>query len=140
MPRTYKPTGNPLGRPKVDIKKDEFEKLCAIQCTKQEIADWYRCSEDSIERFCHREYGASFAVVYAQKKSVGKISLRRRQFQTAEKGNTSMLIWLGKQYLGQSEKQEVAVSRSDDETVKEMEQYFNGRKGDDNGSDQRSDT
>lgn len=36
----------------------------------------------------------------------GKISLRRYQFSSAKKGNTAMLIWLGKQYLNQSEKVE----------------------------------
>lgn len=128
MPRTYKPTGNPIGRPKIEVNKVEFEKLCAIQCTKQEIADWFRCSHDTIDRWCMKEYGEPFATIFEQKKSVGKISVRRRQFQVAEKGNTSMLIWLGKQYLGQSEKQEVAVSHNDDETLKEMEQYFNNRK------------
>lgn len=128
MPRTYKPTGNPTGRPKTAINKVEFEKLCAIQCTLEEIAGWFGCSHDTIERWCHKEYGDRFANVYAQKRSIGKTSIRRRQFQVAEKGNTSMLIWLGKQYLGQSEKQEVAVSHNDDETIKEMEQFFNARK------------
>ena len=39
--------------------------------------------------------------------SEGKISLRRYQFRQAEKGNASLLIWLGKQYLGQTDKQEI---------------------------------
>lgn len=125
MPR--KPTGNPTGRPLTDIRKEEFEKLCAIQCTKPEIADWFRCSEDTIDRWCYREYGVSFAVIYAQKRSVGRISLRRRQFQTAEKGNASMLIWLGKQYLGQTERAEVAINQSMDESIKKMEDFFNGK-------------
>lgn len=33
----------------------------------------------------------------------GKRSLRRWQMQTAEKGNVAMLIFLGKQYLGQKD-------------------------------------
>jgi hypothetical protein len=33
-----------------------------------------------------------------------KISLRRQQIETAKKGNVSMLIWLGKQLLDQSDK------------------------------------
>ena len=127
MPRTYKPTGNPIGRPRADIKVDEFEKLCAIQCTKQEIADWFRCSEDSVDRFCKRQYGEAFAVVHEQKKSVGKISLRRRQYQVAEKGNTSMLIWLGKQYLGQRETAEVKVEQSIDESIKKMDDFFTSK-------------
>lgn len=56
----------------------------------------------------------------------GKISLRRTQFRMAET-NVSMAIWLGKQILGQKDQQEVAVSSADvDETVKRMNEYFNG--------------
>ena len=36
-----------------------------------------------------------------------KIALKKKQFDMAMKGNVPMLIWLGKQYLGQMDKQEV---------------------------------
>ena len=115
------------GRPRTEISKVDFEKLCGIQCTQEEIAGWFRCSPDTIDRWCQREYNQSFAEIYKQKKSVGRISLRRRQFQTAEKGNASMLIWLGKQYLGQTERAEVTVAQSMDESIKKMEDFFNGK-------------
>ena len=127
MPRTYKPTGNPTGRPKTAINKVEFEKLCAIQCTLEEIAGWFGCSHDTIERWCHQEYGDRFANVYAQKRSIGKTSIRRRQFQVAEKGNTSMLIWLGKQYLGQRETAEIKVDQTTDESIKKMDDFFKSK-------------
>ena len=37
----------------------------------------------------------------------GKASLRRMQYGAANKGNVTMQIWLGKQYLGQNDKQEI---------------------------------
>ena len=37
------------------------------------------------------------------------------QWKAAERGNTSMLIWLGKQILGQSDKQEISMSKPIDE-------------------------
>ena len=37
----------------------------------------------------------------------GKIELRKKQWEIAMDGNVKMLIWLGKQYLGQSESPEV---------------------------------
>ena len=116
-----------MARPRIDIDRTQFEKLCSIQCTKEEIAGYFDCSEDTIERWCKRTYKASFAVVFAQKRGVGKISLRRTQWQMAEH-NVSMAIWLGKQYLGQAERQEVAVSMSDDDTIREMEAYFDKQK------------
>ena len=59
-----KPTGNPNGRPKKEIDRQEFEKLCGLQCTLEEIAGWFGVSEDTIERWVKRECGASFADTY----------------------------------------------------------------------------
>lgn len=38
---------------------------------------------------------------------IGKASLRRMQFKSAEDGNVTMQIWLGKQMLGQRDKSEI---------------------------------
>lgn len=116
-----------MARPRIEIDKEQFEKLCSIQCTLIEIAGYFNCSEDTIEKWCKREYKKNFTDVFKQKRGVGKISLRRSQFRMAET-NPTMAIWLGKQYLGQTEKQEVSVSVKDDETIKEMEDYFNAKK------------
>jgi IS30 family transposase len=87
-----------------EIKWKEFDKLCAIQCLKAEIASWFNVSEDTIERAVKREQGVSYAVYYAQKAEKGKINLRRQQWQLALQGDKTMLIWLGKQHLMQSDK------------------------------------
>lgn len=116
-----------MARPRIDIDREQFEKLCGLQCTKEELAGFFDCSEDTIERWCRREYHDSFAVVFSKKRVTGKISLRRSQFRMADT-NPTMAIWLGKQYLGQTEKQEVTVAVQEDDTTKEMEQYFADRK------------
>lgn len=90
------------GRPKKDIPKDQFEKLCGLQCTEEEIAGYFNCSIETISRFCKREYKTTFVEVYKKLSANGKISLRRNQFRLSEK-NAAMAIWLGKQYLGQRE-------------------------------------
>ena len=82
--------------------KKQFEDLCALQCTLIEFAGWFNCSDDTIENWCKATYGMTFSEVFKLKRSKGTISLRRRQFQLAEK-NPTMAIWLGKQYLGQKE-------------------------------------
>ena len=114
-----------MARPRINIEKDQFEKLCSIQCTLDEISGFFNCSEDTIERWCVREYGEGFAEIYAKKRGLGKVSLRRSQFRMAET-NPTMAIWLGKQYLGQTDRQEVAISNTD-ESIKEMEDYFAGK-------------
>ena len=97
-----------MARPKIEIDDDQFKKLCAIQCTLGEIASWFKCSEDTIERWCQRTFEMSFADAYKTFSADGKISLRRTQFRMAEH-NVSMAIWLGKQYLGQRDLVEVAA-------------------------------
>lgn len=91
-----------MARPRTEISRLEFEKLCALQCNLNEIASFFDCSPDTIERWCVREYGESFAETFAKKRGAGMISLRRAQFRLAEKSAT-MAIFLGKNYLGQED-------------------------------------
>ena len=102
-----------MARPVIEIKKEQFESLCNLQCTLDEIAGFFKCSSDTIERWCKRTYNTSFAEAYKTYSQGGKISLRREQWKLAQKGNASMLIWLGKQWLGQTEKVEQTTSFED---------------------------
>lgn len=119
-----------MARPRIEIDENQFKKLCAIQCTEEEIASWFKCSVDTIERWCNRELKLSFAEAFKTFSADGKISLRRTQFKMAET-NCSMAIWLGKQYLGQREAQEISIAKTDDDSLKQMEAYFARRKSED---------
>lgn len=90
------------GKPKIQIDKTAFVKLCQLQCTMQEIAGYFECSHDTVERWVKQEYGKKFSEVYIDLRSGGLLSLRRSQFKLAEK-NATMAIWLGKQYLNQKD-------------------------------------
>ena len=96
-------TTNKGGRPKKEIDQTLFEKLCGMQCTLDEIAGAFSCSPDTIERWCKRTYKEGFADTYKKHSASGKMSLRRAQFKLAEK-SAAMAIWLGKQYLGQRDR------------------------------------
>ena len=91
-----------MGRPRKEIDKDMFEKFCGIFCTEEEIAGFFKCSTDTLERWCKRTYSKSFADVYKIFTANGKMSLRRMQFKLAEK-SPAMAIFLGKNMLGQSD-------------------------------------
>ena len=58
--------------------------------------------------WCRKTYGTTFSDIFKQKREIGKISLRRKQWKLAEK-NATMAIFLGKQYLGQRDYSEVEV-------------------------------
>lgn len=89
-----------MGRPRKKIDKENFEKLCSLQCTLDEVAGFFDCHEDTIQAWCKRTYGTTFSGIFKVKSSAGKISLRRNQFRLSEK-SSAMAIFLGKQYLGQ---------------------------------------
>lgn len=91
-----------MARPRIEIPKKEFQNLCGLMCTLDEIAGFFECSNDTIERWCKREYKESFADVYKKYSVKGRISIRRYQMRLAEK-NASMAIFLGKNYLGQKD-------------------------------------
>ena len=92
-----------MARPKKKISQKQFESLCAIQCTKEEICDVLDVTEKTLNNWCKETYGVGFSLVFSQKRALGKASLRRNQWKLAEKGNSTMQIWLGKQLLKQSE-------------------------------------
>ena len=94
-----------MGRPKKQLDQKEFEKLCFLQCTHNEVCAWFDISADVLERWCKETYGMTFSKVFAEKKQNGLISLRRTQFQLAEK-SPAMAIFLGKNLLGQTDKVE----------------------------------
>ena len=100
------------GRPKqFEIKKEDFESFCSIQCTKAEMAQILKCSTSTIEKWCKKEYGENYSNVYKRYSGFGKMSLRRAMFRNACKNNNSSIqIWLSKQHLGMRDQHEVDVN------------------------------
>lgn len=104
-----------MGRPRKQIDKIMFEKLCLIQCTQEEMCAVFACDENTLNAWCRRTYKKSFSEVFREKRGFGKVSLRRKQWQLAE-SSTAMAIFLGKNYLGQSD-DPVAERRTESENI-----------------------
>jgi len=95
------------GRPKAVINYPALEKMCAIQCTGEECAAILGMDYDTLNNRLKSDGHGGFSEYFRQKSSNGKASLRRKQYQKAvEEGNPTMLIWLGKQWLGQVDRVE----------------------------------
>ena len=105
------PNKNKGGRPKKVIDKKQFEGMCEIQCTKEEMCNILDVDEKTLTRWCKEVYGEGFSEIYKKKSQAGKMSSRRAQFKMAQT-NTTMAIWLGKQYLGQTDKNESQYSNN----------------------------
>lgn len=110
MPRKAKekPKNKP-GRPR-SIVADEatlerLKLIASAQHTQPEAAALLEVSLATFEGFLRAEKKAR--EIWDAGRESGKASLRRMQFKTAQAGNTTMQIWLGKQYLGQKDKQEL---------------------------------
>ena len=103
-----------MPRPKkYDIDPKEVEKLERYGCTNVEIADFYGCDESLISK--------SYSRNITKGKADLKYNLRKAQYDSAINGSVPMLIWLGKQMLGQSDKQEI------DHNVRPIDEIeFNG--------------
>lgn len=106
-PKTKTP--KKMGRPLIKIDWKKVQSLCKIQCTGEEIAGVLGIDYDTLNNALIREKDTTFSDYFKKHSAGGRFSLRRRQFKIAEEGNPTMLIWLGKQYLGQKEKQEVGL-------------------------------
>lgn len=92
-----------MPRKKLDIDGKKVQQLAGHGLTNCEIADFLGCSEATIRgRFCEN---------LAKGRAGLKKRLRQKQLDVAFKGNVAMLIFLGKAYLGQSEKQEVSFNQ-----------------------------
>ena len=114
------------GRKRKEIDQRQFEHLCSLQCTLEEICGFFDCCEDTIETWCKRTYKKNFSEVFRSKREIGKLSLRRSQFKMAET-NPTMAIWLGKQYLGQKDHKDIVVRQTiEQETIDEVEELING--------------
>ena len=77
-------------------------------------------TDKTLDSWCKRTYHASFSEVFKQKRGAGKISLRRSQWRLAEK-NATMAIFLGKQFLGQRDSMDVAVTDAKGIALDELE-------------------
>lgn len=91
-----------MARPRKVIDPEMVRQLAMIQCSLDEMAAVLKCERTTLHR--------RFATVIEKGREEGKSSLKRSQYKLAMAGNATMLIWLGKQHLGQTDKSTVDMS------------------------------
>ena len=114
-----------MGRPRKMVDEKAILELASKGRTLTEIAAYCGVSDDTISR--------RFAEVIKRGKSLMRGSLRAKQFELAMRGNPTMLVWLGKQELGQTDKQQLSgrfeheptdLSHLSDEQLREIEEIM----------------
>lgn len=110
-----------MGRPRKQIDTALVQKLAEMGCTLAEIAAFpgVDCDKSTLSR--------RFATVIDKGRSIGNISIRRKQFEVAMAGNVAMLIWLGKQWLGQADKIEQALDVAETAVIVEDANWYHNQ-------------
>lgn len=111
--------GKPRGRPPKPVDENIVFELARLMCTNVEIAGILRISHDTLTR--------NYKDILDEGRSDAKVCLRREQFRKAMEGNVQMLIFLGKQYLNQSE---IVVNKDEHEVLPWSDDKFTERKQD----------
>lgn len=93
-----------MGRPKAEIDWSKVDKYLKAQCDGVGISAIFGIAPDTLYNACERDHKMTFSAYSQAKKAEGRELLRQKQMQIAIEGDKTMLVWLGKQYLDQSEK------------------------------------
>lgn len=100
-----------MGRPTKEFDKKQFADLIGFGCSQEEICWFFRdkdtgipANADTLSRWCKRTYGMNFQEFKKQNELMPlKIQLRKNQLELSKK-SAAMAIFLGKNYLGQSDR------------------------------------
>ena len=88
-----------MARPKkYHIDTEQLQKLAKLGCTNKEMGDFFGCSAELLEK--------SYSDILLKGRAEQKMRLRQLQWKSAENGNVTMQIFLGKNILGQQDKLE----------------------------------
>lgn len=105
-------TDNKVGRPRWELSDEDFAHLvemAKICCTQEEICGIYGICADTLDARLKERGFDNFSDFYKRHSGKGKMSLRRLQWQSAQEGSVPMQIWLGKNWLGQTDKVESEI-------------------------------
>ena len=98
-------------RKTIDMPVEQVRELASIGCTQSELGRVFGLSQSQISRRLSRE---PYRSAWEGGRAEGDMSLRRKQHELAMSGDRVMLIWLGKNRLGQADKVDSTV---DDKTT-----------------------
>lgn len=87
-----------MARPPKPISEKEVSNYARLGASNVDIAEMVGVDEKTIRN--------RFSEILAKSRAKRRTVIRGWQFDAAKNGNVTMLIWLGKQELGQSDKQE----------------------------------
>lgn len=97
-----RPKTGAMGTPVFVFDPKQVQVFGMYSATYETMAEYYGCSIDTIARRMKDE-GGDFCRAYKKGQGMGLMKLREAQLSKALAGDSTMLIWLGKQLLGQTD-------------------------------------
>lgn len=117
-----------IGRNDIPVDPNLVAEMAEMCCTNIEIAHFFGIPVPALAR--------NFEFELTSGRDQTKRKLRKRQLDVAmdaDKPNPTMLIWLGKQYLGQQDSSQVTVNNNTPEDINtKIKQLLTDIKKDDN--------
>jgi hypothetical protein len=92
-----------MARPEIKFDITQVELMGRFRATYETMADWFGCSYKTIERKMSDSSG-EFCRAYKKGYANVKMKISEAQVKYALRGNATLLVWLGKQHLGQTDK------------------------------------
>ena len=113
-----------MARPRKELDAEQVYKLARLGCTQAEIADVFNVGQATISR--------NYGLEYARAQGEFKTSLRRAQYLRAVRDKSdTMLVHLGKHWLGQGERQQVEIDdKRESRVLRVPEKELHGNAGD----------
>ena len=103
--------GRVIGRSKTVIPEEQVAELSKLHCTNAEMADFF---DVPLQTFVD-----NFRDIIQKNRLITKQRLRAAQLKLAINGDRSMLIWLGKNILGQTDQ---PINNDEDQVLPWLEQ------------------
>jgi hypothetical protein len=106
----------PAGPPFKQLDARKIELMAEVGCSREEIGLLCGVSTSTIDR----NYDGAVKQGHAKR----NYNLRKLQYESAKRGSVAMLIWLGKQWLGQKEHIELAQADVLNELLSEYKKRY----------------
>lgn len=95
-----------VGRPEKELDWSKLDAVLQFGARLLDCQGILDIGEETIQKKIRAKYNLTFGEYRELRMSTMRAKLLQKQFDVAMQGNVTMLIWLGKQHLGQVDKLE----------------------------------
>lgn len=101
-----------MGRPPKEINMEQMKQLLRLRASKEDVAAFFECSPDTIERRIKEHCDLSFTELRDEQMVHTKVFLIQKALDMAKKGNAVMTIFCLKNLCGWSNGPEIAIQNN----------------------------